>query len=175
MRVLIAGSRSIGSAAAVDRALAHAEGLGLDITEVVSGGARGVDRLGEDWARRRGLPVRVYEPDWARLGKRAGYVRNAEMVRVSEAVVILYDGVSKGTAHTLRIARAAGLPVYLYDAEGAPLAQPPQALRLPAWPKAGELCVPWCPGDRVSDNGDGTYTHTLEFAGPRLVREEEPR
>jgi len=61
----------------------------------------------------------------------------------------------------------------------------PQALRLPA---IGQECQVGYPRvltdsgeprplqvrDRVSDNGDGTYSHTLEFAWPRLVRDEEP-
>lgn len=186
MRVLIAGSRSIGSAAAVDRALAHAIKLGLDITEVVSGGALGVDRLGVMWARERGIPMRLHEPDWHGLGKRAGLIRNQEMVKTSDAVVALHDGVSKGTAYTLRIAWAAGLPVYLYDAEGAPMTGAPQFLRLPAIGQEVEVGYPRLlteggeprplqVQDRVSDNGDGTYTHTLEFAWPRLVRDEEPR
>ncbi len=175
MRVLIAGSRSIGRAAAVDRALAHAEGLGLDITEVVSGGARGVDRLGEDWARERGIPMRLHEPDWHGLGKRAGLIRNEEMVKSSDAVVALHDGVSRGTAHTLRLAQAAGLPVYLYDADGAPMTRAPQSLRLPTIGQEVKVGYARPLESRVTDNGDGTYTHTLEVAWPRLVRDEEPR
>lgn len=183
MKVIIAGSRSITSAAAVERALAHAEDHGLDVTEVVSGGARGVDRLGAAWARGRGLPVRLYLPDWDGQGKRAGLIRNEQMVRAADALVALHDGVSKGTAHTIRMARAAGLPVYVYDDEGHLVTAP--VTRLPVIGREVEVGYPRFLADireprplrvqdRVTDNGDGTYTHTLAFAWPRLVREEEP-
>ncbi len=173
MRVLIAGSRSIGSAAAVDRALAHAEGLGLDITEVVSGGALGVDRLGVLWARKRGIPVRLHLPDWKGLGKRAGLIRNEEMVKTSQALVALFDDESRGTAYTIRIARAAGLPVYVYDAAGLPMSLP-QTARLPTIGQECQVGHARPLESTVQDNGDGTYTHSLAFAWPRLVREEEP-
>ena len=74
MRTIIAGSRNITDSALLDSALADAQARGLVISEVVSGTARGVDRLGEAWAQAHHVPVKQFSPDWDRYGKRAGLV-----------------------------------------------------------------------------------------------------
>lgn len=80
-------------------------------TVVVSGGARGVDRVAEDEARSRGLVVQVYPADWQKYGRRAGAVRNKLIVDRCTRVVAFWDGASPGTQITIRMAKAAGKPV----------------------------------------------------------------
>lgn len=65
MRVIIAGSRSITDQSIVDKAV---EESGFKIDVVISGGARGVDSLGEDWASRNGKQVDRFLPDRNRVG-----------------------------------------------------------------------------------------------------------
>ena len=89
MRTIIAGSRQMTTEAAMEMVLAD---LGWTITEVVSGGAAGADRLGEAWATRNGIPVKRFPADWARFGKGAGPVRNREMALYAEALVAFWDG-----------------------------------------------------------------------------------
>lgn len=85
-----------------------------EITRVVSGGARGIDKAGEAWAHRRGLPVDVYPADWNRLGKGAGYRRNQKMAENADAVIAVWDGRSPGTQHMMSIATAAGLKLFVF-------------------------------------------------------------
>lgn len=94
------------------------EKLGWRPTEIVSGCARGGDRVGELVAKRMGLPIKRFPADWNTHGKRAGYLRNAEMVAYADAVLALWDGKSKGTKHTIDIARQAGKPAHVVEMGG---------------------------------------------------------
>lgn len=102
--MLVAGSRSFEDCYldSVFDVLSQASYC-LDMTfdQIIHGGAHGVDRMAGKWAFNRGYPVVVYEPDWDGLGRRAGYVRNAEMVADCDAAIVLWDGSSRGTKHTI--------------------------------------------------------------------------
>ncbi len=100
MKIVIFGSREIEDMGAVENAM-EACGLASRVTEIVSGGARGVDRLGERYARQRGLPCKVFPAQWAKHGKRAGALRNKEMADYADYGVAVWDGVSRGTAHMI--------------------------------------------------------------------------
>jgi hypothetical protein len=86
----------------------------FDITEVVSGGARGVDTYGTDWALERNIPIKLFRPDWDKFGKGAGFIRNTQMAEYADALVAVWDGQSKGTAHMIKTMEALGKPVYVY-------------------------------------------------------------
>lgn len=107
MRVIIAGSRSMWRQAEVDAAIAES---GFDISAVVCGMAPGVDTLGGRWAIRNGIPVVQMPANWDLYGKAAGPIRNAEMLKVADAVIVVWDGKSRGSAHMLMIAKASGKP-----------------------------------------------------------------
>ncbi|HHN74956.1 MAG TPA: DUF2493 domain-containing protein, partial [Acidobacteria bacterium] len=74
MKVIIAGTR-VKTPFETLLAAIEQSGWADRICEVVSGGASGVDRLGEHWARTRGIPVRRFEANWNRYGRRAGMIR----------------------------------------------------------------------------------------------------
>lgn len=78
---------------------------------VISGGARGVDAWAEDEARQCGLGVVVHRAHWERWGRRAGFIRNELIVAEADRVVAFWDGESRGTRHTIEVARAKGKPV----------------------------------------------------------------
>ncbi len=82
-------------------------------TAVVSGTARGADRLGEIWAQMQGIPVVQFPADWNRYGKKAGYLRNIEMADHAEALIALWDGESRGTKHMIEIATRKRLEVFV--------------------------------------------------------------
>lgn len=82
--------------------------------EIVSGGARGVDALGEEWARRRGWTPTVFPARWELHGRRAGPIRNSEMATYADTAVILWDGSSRGTASLINALKAKGKPYYLF-------------------------------------------------------------
>jgi len=117
MRVIIGGSRRITEDALVQRAVGES---GFQITEVLSGGARGVDQLGEAWARRNGISVRRFPADWDRYGKQAGYIRNEQMADCAEGAIAVWDGSSPGTRHMIGIAQKKGLRVFVLRPKGEP-------------------------------------------------------
>jgi hypothetical protein len=75
---------------------------------IVSGGARGVDRHAENAARRFRVPTLIYNAEWEKYGKRAGFLRNEQIVDASDEVYAFWNGESRGTEHTINLARKAG-------------------------------------------------------------------
>lgn len=72
---------------------------------IVSGGARGTDTLAEQFAEKYGYPKEIHKAKWHLHGKCAGYLRNHEIVRNADMVIAFWNGISKGTKHTINIAR----------------------------------------------------------------------
>lgn len=66
------------------------------VTELVSGGCAGADTGAERWARNKQIPIKRFLPDWAKLGKSAGPLRNKEMAEYADSCVV-FDG-GRGTA-----------------------------------------------------------------------------
>lgn len=112
MKTIIAGSRGITDYLTVLKAI---EQSGFSVTEVVSGCARGVDRLGERFATEENLPLYKFPADWDKHGKRAGYRRNEQMAENADAVIAVWDGESRGTKHMIDIATNKGLKVFVYE------------------------------------------------------------
>jgi len=113
----IVGSRNFDDLGLVRRFVAKLN----DDDVVVSGGARGVDATAAKSARSRGLKVIEYKPDWDLLGKSAGYIRNHKIVDESEVLVAFWDGNSKGTQHSILLARRAGKKVFIVNKDGSVL------------------------------------------------------
>lgn len=83
------------------------------ISCIISGGARGVDKMAERFAREQGIPIEVYPADWEQHGRAAGPIRNAQMLRegrVGEVVGFLASN-SRGTKNMIEQAIKAGKPV----------------------------------------------------------------
>lgn len=116
MRVIVAGSRTVTSYREVEAAIISS---GFEPTVIISGTAKGVDQLGEQYAKIKGLEILRFPADWNRYGKSAGYRRNVEMAEVADALVAVWDGESKGTKHMIDIANRNGLKVYVYFSERA--------------------------------------------------------
>ena len=79
--------------------------------EIVSGGARGADKLGEKYAKEHKIPFVIFEAEWDRLGKSAGIQRNNLMAAYADALVAFWDGKSRGTKHMIEYATSKGLQV----------------------------------------------------------------
>jgi predicted Rossmann fold nucleotide-binding protein DprA/Smf involved in DNA uptake len=80
-------------------------------TIVISGGARGVDEVAEEIARHLRLEVEIFPADWDTYGMSAGYLRNKQIVEAADEIFVYWDGVSRGSMHTINLARAAGKPL----------------------------------------------------------------
>ena len=72
------------------------------VTEIVSGGARGVDTCAAAYAQTHGLKLTVFLPEYTRYGRSAPLCRNREIVAYADAVLALWDGASRGTAFVIR-------------------------------------------------------------------------
>lgn len=86
---------------------------GFNISEVFSGGAKGVDTLAEYWATKKGISLHVLKADWNKYGRSAGMIRNKEVARLVDAVIAIWDGSSKGTKQMIEYSRGIGLPVFV--------------------------------------------------------------
>ncbi len=115
MKLIIAGSRGINDYNIVKHCYLES---GLQATEIISGTARGVDRLGEQLANEFNIPIKRFPADWDGLGKKAGYVRNQQMVEYADGLLALWDGESKGTLHCINAAKAKQLVIAVYTPEG---------------------------------------------------------
>ena len=109
MKVIIAGSRDCTDMKILLEAIDESK---FNISEVISGGARGADALGETWAKNNNIPLKIFPADW-NIGKSAGYIRNKQMAEYGNALIALWNGESKGTNHMIEIAKNLNLKVYV--------------------------------------------------------------
>lgn len=109
MKTIIAGSRGMDNYEFIKSTILES---GFEITEVVSGGARGADRLGERYAKEMGIPIKQFIPDWDGLGKKAGHVRNREMGDYADALIVVIIDDSKGSVGMYEYATKKGLKVH---------------------------------------------------------------
>ena len=109
MKVIIAGSRSISNYEIVCKTIEEST---FELSEVVSGGAQGIDLLGERYAKEHSKPIKQFIPDWDKYGKSAGPRRNELMALYSEALIYIYDGKSKGTKNMIELAKRYKLKTY---------------------------------------------------------------
>lgn len=102
MRVIIAGSRDYHN---YDTLLEMIDECGWNITEVISGGAKGVDALGERWAIENDVPLKIFPADWEKHGRAAGPIRNRKMAENADALIAIMKGHnSKGTMNMIETA-----------------------------------------------------------------------
>lgn len=113
VRVIACGSRTFNDAAGLGSTLAKVYERFEGKIEIVSGGAKGADCLGEDYAVKNNVPFVRFPPWWKTLGKRAGMVRNLTMIWYGTHVVAFWDGKSTGTKSTIDAATAEGMPVWI--------------------------------------------------------------
>ena len=122
MKVIIAGSRSIEDMCIIERAVDVAMKFWdthvSDIAEVVSGGATGVDELGECFATENNIPVRQFLPYWKKYGKAAGIIRNNKMADYADRLIAVWDGESKGTKHMISAMQCLNKEVVIHQEIG---------------------------------------------------------
>lgn len=108
--IIVAGSRTFDNYKLLSKTLDDfiAEGTDDKPVCIISGGARGADSLGECYAAEMGIPCRIIPAEWSLWGKVAGMVRNRRMLELADAVVVFWDGQSKGSKNMIEIANAAG-------------------------------------------------------------------
>ncbi len=97
MKIAIIGSRGIKS-------IQLEKYITNGVTEIVSGGAKGIDALAAEYAKEKGIKLTEFLPEYEKYGKRAPLVRNRQIVDYADKVIALWDGKSKGTEYTIKYA-----------------------------------------------------------------------
>ncbi|MDD4352254.1 MAG: hypothetical protein PHU71_04745 [Candidatus Gracilibacteria bacterium] len=73
------------------------------------------DRFAEQLAKDIGAKTLVFKADWDKYGKSAGYRRNVDIVKNSDIVIAFWNGISKGTRHTIDISLVNDKPIFVYN------------------------------------------------------------
>lgn len=123
MKLIVAGGRDFNDYELLKETLGSLQQEYGNITEVVSGTAKGVDKLGEQYANENNIPIKRFVPDWQGLGKKAGHVRNRKMGDYAKEhngmLAAFWDKQSKGTKGMIDYAKKIGLKsvVVYYNVE----------------------------------------------------------
>lgn len=111
MKIAVIGSRNYKNINLLDEVL-----YGFISREdvIITGGAEGVDKHVMDFAKKEGIELEVFYPDWDKYGKAAGPIRNELIIKDSDLVLAFWDGESKGTKNSIDLALKykVGLRVY---------------------------------------------------------------
>lgn len=105
MKLAIIGSRSIKRISLEEYIEKH---ISEDITEIVSGGAVGIDSLAREFAEQKGIKLTEFFPDYSRYGRCAPIKRNESIAKYADRVIAFWDGRSKGTLHTVNLFKSIG-------------------------------------------------------------------
>lgn len=100
VNVIVAGGRDFTDKVLGFRVLDEALGNQSNVT-IISGGARGADTIGEQYAHERNIPLIKMNAEWDKYGRSAGYIRNKDMAEKANGLVAFWDGKSNGTRHMI--------------------------------------------------------------------------
>jgi hypothetical protein len=102
MRVIVCGGRNFNNESWIDSNLDK-----FKITEVATGGAKGVDSLAEKWASKRSIPFTVFPARWDEFSNAAGQIRNKQMYCEfkPDAVIAFATGCGNGTINMINLAK----------------------------------------------------------------------
>lgn len=75
------------------------------ITHIISGGAKGADKLSEFWAKENNIETIIFLPDWEKYGRRAGFIRNEYIINECDKAIAFWDQISKGTLSSINLTK----------------------------------------------------------------------
>lgn len=113
-RVIVAGGRDFESVADAFNYLNEMKPFDV---EIVCGGAKGADAIGEYWATLNHKEVKYFPADWETHGKAAGHIRNRQMAEYATHLIAFWDGKSRGTKNMIQTAEKLGLEVLVINYE----------------------------------------------------------
>lgn len=107
MKIAVIGSRNL-----------TVEDLGKylpeETTEIVSGGAKGVETCAREYASAKGLKLTEFLPEYNRYGRGAPLKRNLQIIDYADCVLAFWDGQSRGTKFVIERCKAQGKPVRVF-------------------------------------------------------------
>lgn len=86
-----------------------------NITKIVSGGARGADRLAKKYAIENNIPIKEYFAEWDKYGSSAGVLRNTDIINDSEMIIAFWNMKSTGTLDSIEKAKKQKKPIVIID------------------------------------------------------------
>lgn len=107
MRVAVIGSRSLY----IQNLKPY---LPSQTDEILSGGAIGTDESARKYAREKNIPIREFLPDYVHFGRSAPILRNMRIVDEAEAVIVFWDGKSRGTRFGIEYAKKKNKPLKVF-------------------------------------------------------------
>ncbi len=114
LKLAIIGSRSLVNLTDLGDVLPEG------VSEIVSGGARGVDSAAAAYAKEHGIKLVEFLPDYEKYGRSAPLVRNQQIVDYADEGLAFWDGVSRGTVHTIKLFKKANKPIRVLISHAAP-------------------------------------------------------
>lgn len=115
-KIIVAGSRSFNNYSEAESILNHIiQNYNSNDVVIVSGGARGADKLGELFAMKKGLKLKVFPANWNKHGKAAGPIRNQEMAEFGTHCIVFWDGKSRGSLDMMKRAKKESLKLLVYN------------------------------------------------------------
>jgi hypothetical protein len=110
MNLAVVGSRTFNNYELLEREILKSN---LNIGCIVSGGAKGADKLAERFAKKYNLDTNILLPEWDKYGKSAGYRRNKDIIDACDICIAFWDGQSTGTKHTIDLAQEVKKPLII--------------------------------------------------------------
>lgn len=111
----VVGSRTFNNFSIFQSVLDNFRTLDKQFCRIVSGGAKGTDRLAKRYALLYQFPIKEYYPDWAKYGKAAGPIRNKLIVNDCDLLLAFWDYESRGTKSSIDFAKSLHKNVYIFD------------------------------------------------------------
>ena len=108
MKLMIAGSRSITEFDLTPY-------IPADTELIISGGAIGVDTIAEHYADEHRISKLIVYPRYEQFGRSAPIRRNEQMVNFADRVLVIWDGKSRGSAHTINYAKKKEKPLQIIN------------------------------------------------------------
>ena len=86
-----------------------------NIIQIISGGARGADTIGEKYADDNNISKLIFKADWKKYGKKAGFIRNVDIIENCDLCLAFWDGESHGTKHDIELCEKMNKQCMVYN------------------------------------------------------------
>lgn len=115
MKIAIVGSRTISDTELVIKFILECHEFDLEYDTIISGGARGVDTIAENFAKRYKIKTKIFKPQWDKYGKQASFIRNADIIGNCDKCICIWDGESLVTKHDIELCNQMSKPCYVLN------------------------------------------------------------
>lgn len=107
MRIAVIGSRDL-SVTNLEKYLPS------DVTEIVSGGAKGIDTSAKEYALAHNLKLTEFLPEYNKFGRSAPLKRNITIIEYADLVLAFWDGKSRGTKFVIDNCKKRNIPIEIF-------------------------------------------------------------